>query len=354
MKAILQYIIITTLTINFISASDMRVAALGGNAGFWPEDDQNILLFPSTMNNFNLAQIQGVSGDGGEDGYERDGHSSTQSATFLFGEGTKYGFLMTGNDDLVNIGVARDNWGAYLGVDLDSDEAPGESGTINSSETNLNAGFGMELGFGELGVSLATSSSDDGDGDSNNDPSGMGLGANVRMELGVWEFSHLLASFGMASSETGSATASDMAASVSLFRHWNLNTDTDLLFAVGFGFETSTSNGGMEGENDLTETAITLPNYTFAVETNLLDWATARAGYTSMHLLTGSTDDGTTKASSMGDGMSSTVFGLGLEYGGFTLDVDLNPGFFTNPVSYITGNNLMSPLASQATITYTF
>tara|TARA_Y100000034_G_C6802541_1_gene360103 strand:- start:234 stop:530 length:297 start_codon:yes stop_codon:yes gene_type:complete len=56
----------------------------------------------------------------------------------------------------------------------------------------------------------------------------------------------------------------------------------------------------------------------------------------------------------MGDGDFALAFGLGLEYGGFTLDIDLNPGFFTNPVNHITGNNLLSPLASQATITYSW
>ena len=38
----------------------------------------------------------------------------------------------------------------------------------------------------------------------------------------------------------------------------------------------------------------------------------------------------------------------------FKFDIDLNPGFFTNPVNHITGNNLLSPLASQATITYSW
>ena len=74
MKVTLHCLLLTIFTVNFVSASDMRMAALGGNAGFWPDDDQNILLFPSTMNNFNLAQIQGISG--GESGYYyRDGHT---------------------------------------------------------------------------------------------------------------------------------------------------------------------------------------------------------------------------------------------------------------------------------------
>ena len=76
--------------ISSIFASDQRIASLGGNAGFWAEDDQNLYMFPATMHNFNLAQIQGVNGD-------------NSKATFLFGEGTKYGFMMNQtSDNLVN------------------------------------------------------------------------------------------------------------------------------------------------------------------------------------------------------------------------------------------------------------
>ena len=45
---------------SFVLGSDVRIGALGGNAGFWPDDDQNISLFPSTINNFNLAQVGGI------------------------------------------------------------------------------------------------------------------------------------------------------------------------------------------------------------------------------------------------------------------------------------------------------
>ena len=56
----------------------------------------------------------------------------------------------------------------------------------------------------------------------------------------------------------------------------------------------------------------------------------------------------------MGTTVTSYSVGLGLEYEGFKLDLDLNPEFLTNPVHYITGNNSNSGLATKATVTYTF
>ena len=77
MKTILYYITLAILSINMIAASDLRIASLGGNAGFWPEDDQNIMLFPSTINDFNLAQIQDAAGE-------------NPYATFIFGDNANF------------------------------------------------------------------------------------------------------------------------------------------------------------------------------------------------------------------------------------------------------------------------
>ena len=46
------------------------------------------------------------------------------------------------------------------------------------------------------------------------------------------------------------------------------------------------------------------------------------------------------------------VFGIGFNYGGFTLDMELDPGFYTDPVSHITGHNGSSLGSGKATITY--
>ncbi len=330
--------------ISSIFASDQRIAALGGNAGFWPEDDQNVYMFPATMHNFNLAQIQDVSG--------------TSKATFLFGEGTKYGFMMDqGSDNLVNFGYGSGAWGLLLGLDMDSQE----QGDVKSSSSTISASFGMGTGFGEVGLHFTTSSVDDGNADTD-DPSGMHLGFDLRREQALWQFSHMLFSFDMNSSDNASATEkkdSDMSMKLDLYRHWTLGESSDLLFTLGFAYasgSTETTDGSDNNTKD-DLSAILLPNFTFAVETNLLEWATVRAGVNNAHVLSSSTKttvgSESTEASDNGDSIHSLMFGLGLKYGGFNLDIDLTPNFFTNPVSYITGFNNSAP-ATMATITYTW
>lgn len=377
MKKVIHNLFPCLIILTVVSGSDMRIGALGGNPGFWPEDDQNIYMFPATINNFNLAQIRGISssGDGG-DYYEgsSDEENDNASAVFLWGDNTKYGFFMDGQDNLVKFGYGDGTWGLLVGLDMDNIESTDSvtvwienpedyySGgswetsavTTKASGMDVNAAFGMNMGFGELGVGFNMSSSDNDNDNDDDDPSLMSIGANLRREQALWEFSHLLASFNLISASMGDAEATNIGLSLNLFRHWDINTDTDLLFAIGFGFSSLTENSGLPDAKDVKTMNITLPSYTFGVETNLLDWATVRAGVNNDHTLRNSVDNGSTTSSSMGDGDFALAFGLGLEYGGFTLDIDLNPGFFTNPVNHITGNNLLSPLASQATITYSW
>ena len=105
MKNLFIYLLIT---ITWASASDLRISSLGGNAGFWPDDDQNIMMFPSTINNFNLAQIQDASGE-------------NPYATLIFGDNNKYGFMLDGNgDNLINVAFGTGSIGALIGFDINS------------------------------------------------------------------------------------------------------------------------------------------------------------------------------------------------------------------------------------------
>tara|TARA_X000001036_G_C20604138_1_gene776209 strand:- start:10 stop:1011 length:1002 start_codon:yes stop_codon:yes gene_type:complete len=323
--------VIALLLLSFSFASEQRIAALGGNAGFWAEDDQNLYMFPATMHNFNLAQIN-----------VNDG----ASASFLFGEGTKYGFMMdAGTDNLINMAYGSGSWGLLLGLDLNSSE----SGDVKTSDNTIELGFGLNSGFGELGLGLYTFSSDDGDSETD-DPSMMNIGFNLRREQSLWEFSHMLVSFNLTSSEQGEAKSSGMSLGLDLYRHWTLSETSDLLFAAGLKYNSMTNEPGGEADKE-EETQIILPNFTFAVETNLLEWATVRAGVNNMHELNSTNKVGDTEVKTMGASEFDLAFGLGLEYGGFKLDLDLTPGFFVDPVSFITGFNDQA-LASQFSITY--
>ena len=160
--------------------------------------------------------------------------------------------------------------------------------------------------------------------------------------------------------DTAVLDMSSLSLEASLFRHWDLGSETDLLFAAGLGFG---STGLGPDSVKVTQTNIVVPNYTLAVETNVADWATLRFGVNNSHLLSGTLEgEGSAfeeegnnqKITTMGTTETNYSVGLGLEYEDFKLDLDLNPQFLTNPVHYITGNNSNSGLATKATVTFTF
>jgi len=365
MKTILHYITLTILSINIIAASDLRIESLGGNAGFWPEDDQNIMMFPATINDFNLAQVQDASG-------------SNPYATFIFGDNAKYGFMLDGEgDNLLNLAYGTGDLGFLLGFDMDGnnqwvwDDAANKVVERKPSSMALNAMVGLNSGFGEVGLGVNYMSADNDNGNSDDDPGSLGLGLNLRREQSLWVFSHLLvsANFGSGKMElideyydeeenytsidTMVLDMSSLSLEANLFRHWDIGSETDLLFAAGLGFA---SIGLGPDSVKVTSTAIVVPNYTLAVETNVADWATLRVGVNNSHLLSGTVEaEGEDqKFTEMGTTETNYSVGLGLEYDSFKLDLDLNPDFLTNPVHYITGNNDGSPLSTKATITYTF
>ena len=352
---LIKSITIALSIISCLIASDMRIGALGGNAGFWPEDDQNIMMFPSTINNFNLAQIQDASGE-------------NPYATFIFGDNIKYGFMLDGSrDNLLNLAIGTGSLGALIGFDMDSNNewryVDADWSERKPSSMNLNASLGIESSVGELGLGLNFTTSDNDNGNKDDDAGMLAVSANLRREQSLWVFSHLLLSANFSSGQIIPDTnyyyydesAQDVSAisfEASLFRHWNIASETDLLFAAGFGFN---STGLGADSVKLTETSIILPKYTFAVETNIREWATLRAGINNSHYLSKSSkqEGNNRELNSMGSGDTNYSVGLGLEYEGFKLDVDLNPGFFINPMPFITGFN-DETLASKATITYTW
>ena len=351
-----------------IVASDLRIASLGGNAGFWPEDDQNIMMFPSKINDFNLAQIQDAAG-------------KNPYATFIFGDRTKYGIMLDGNgDNLLNLAYGTGGLGLLFGFDLDGnneyslEDQPDDGPDYverKPSSMALNAMVGLNNSLGEIGVGVNVMSSDNDNGNSNDDAGLLSLGLNLRREQSLFVFSHLLvsANFGSGKMEfideyyneteqesyldTSILDISSLSLEASLFRHWEIGSETDVLFAAGFSYS---STGLGPDSVKLSQTDILFPNYTFAVETNIREWATLRAGVNNNHLLSSTTsqEGSDQKLNVMGTTETTYSVGLGLEYEGFKLDLDLNPEFLTNPVHYITGNNSNSGLATKATVTFTF
>ena len=337
----------TTLIALFcsIAFSNMdRIGALGGNPGFWPEDDANINMFPTMVNNLDMIQVSGAGSESGD-------------AMVIWGENTTWGFGFNGSDeddnnDWLNLMWGNGNYGVLFNLGMDS-EKDDNLGTETSS-FGLEMGVGMNTSYGEWGVMFATQNSDDGtDADQ---PSALGMALNFRGEQSAWLFDNMLSRFHYISVTQGDALLNDMLISVDYFTSMPTFDGVSATFAMGFGFESDTFNAGLGGD-DIVSTKITLPQVTLGVEADVTDWAKVRFGLNHAYVLSGSEGDDYTWSGAVDEDGESNFgwnFGLGFDYGTFTLDMVLeNTNLFNDPVRYITGQN-DEALSSSATLTWSF
>jgi len=302
-KTLIMFIVFSTLLLS----STQRVAALGGNAAFWPEDDANIWVFPHTANNWNIANTDGT------------------DFFVMWGDDMKFGFQGGVDSDMLNLTWGMGNMGLNFGLNMtpevlaaddtmDCGDA-GDATCVADAATTIAANFGMGMGFGDVGVGF------------DNAAGGTNLGVVLRRAQNVWIWDNMLVNFNMASPEVGDAV---MSLGCNLFTHLDIAENTTGLWAMGFGW----TNEGADGD-------ITFPAMTFAVESGMTDWATVRAGFTKDWSVTNTSSDGVDPA-----------FGLGFNYGSFNLDMDVGTDLFTNPVGKITGYDALG--AGSFNITYTW
>lgn len=395
-KKLLMFIIIST----FLFASQQRVNALGGNVGYWADDDNSWTAFPHTINNSNLAQVSGIGSDG------------SHNAIVRWGDGTKWGFSwnQANANDMINLQWGNGSMGVTFGLNMSAfDNGLSGDDAYSTSGMGLSASWGMEMGFGELGVGFSNSSYDDGMTATKNDPASMGFWANLRRPQALWIFDNMLVSFNYGTYNTGTdyghsdncATldcydmaydkgyengVTSMDLSTSLYNHINIADNTTGLIAMGFSYSSQAGmimdatapvaaevdneytaadetvdavaySAGTDAFKDYAETVIALPTWTFAVESAMTDWATARVGVNAGYNLMMSANSGVTDAKDVtGRGGMDTAFsvGLGFNYGSFNLDVDVSEGLFTNPVQHVTGYESIAPNDATATLTYSW
>ena len=339
-------LIIVTLMGASLFASSQRVAALGGNVGFWPEDDASWTTFPTTINDLDMVQISGVDGDA--------------SATVVWGEGTTWGFQFNeANEnnpapamDWMNLGWGNGTYGAAFTFGSMSEDS-GVEGDNATSMTAFGANFGMVLAGMDFGAGFSSTSSDDGNADSD-DPTSMAIGFNLRRAQSLWLFDNMLVGFSNVSSAQGDATASAMGLDVDLFTHIPANDNISVLFALGFGYSSTVSNCGVTGCEDMTASVMSLPQATLAVEGDLKDWATVRVGVNHAYVM-GTEGDASWTGSYIGEESTfNMTFGLGFNMGSFNLDMTVGEGLFSDPAPYLVGQNEDSLSEGGVTLTYAF
>ncbi len=348
MKTVKTIIAMIGMTL-VLFASDQRIAALGGNVGFWPDDDQSYTMFPTAINDLDFIQVSGAGTGNG-------------SVGIVWGEETTYGFMFSGDDasnnDMINLAWGNGTLGALIGVGMSSNKV----GDGNESSTmDFNASVGTNMDFGEVGGHFAYGTVSDGD-DSTEDQNVMGFGAALRREQNVWLFSHMLTTFDYLDLSAGDAlSAGGMGLAVDMFTSIDVSEDVNAVFALGFGYETSDMSMQLNDTTTINSesTIMSLPAATVAVEANVTDWAAVRFGMNHSYVLSGSSTDDAVETTWSGttdhDGESNFGwnFGLGFDYGSFTLDMVVEETLFTNPVHYVTGRNTEA-LTTSASITWNF
>ena len=359
MKFVKTITILMTFSVMIFGNWD-RVSALGGNPGFWPEDDANVSSFPAMVNNLDMIQVSGAGSDSG-------------SATVVWGEDDSctwgFGFDGATDEDLndwVNLMWGNGTYGAtfafgssaWTGTStIQGDDDEDVVVDDERSTFGIDVGLGMNMNFGELGVNFLTATTDDGEiDDEDNWDDVMGLGLNLRREQDIWLFNNMLVGFAMYNQATGDELDNNMGLSVDLFTSLPTGDGVNATFAMGFGYWNNTTNTGLDGADDVVVSMITLPAVHLGVEAEVTDWAKVRFGLNHAYVVSGSNGDDTWTGAVDNNGESNFNwnFGLGFDYGSFTLDMVLeNTDLFNDPVRYIMGRN-DSALSSSATLTWAF
>jgi len=311
--------------------ANARIAALGGDAGFWSGDRANAAIFPGTLNDANWVEFGGVEGD--------------PTASINWGDGTKWGmnFDSAGNNDWVNMSWAKDGMGLAIGFASTSD---GNDAT-DTDVSGFDVAWGSSMSFGELGVGYNSTTTGSADAVTN-------LWANWRGDLGFWVFDQAKANFVMGDNNMGLG--------FDLFTHVTPSDGVDILLGWGFGYASAddTDDGvdcGDTGDQacDNSSTDMWLPNATLAVEANMTDWATVRAFVSQDYKLT--CDSGGDDCGSS----NSTDYGFGVGFGwqatngsSVNLDMEVSNSLFVDPISTMGGWDDGNLANGAVTLSYTF
>ncbi|NQU67913.1 MAG: hypothetical protein HQ510_08235 [Candidatus Marinimicrobia bacterium] len=348
------YLVIFTITALF--SSDQRINALGGNPAFWPDDDTNIRLFPNRINDWNFVQLSGVGqtyilnsrvGDFPIEEYNVDFNNQGTEGSIVFGDEKKYGFWLSNEAfDAISAGYGSGNIG-WL-VSLKSLKISADFGFEDRSETDyfgIDIGYGIETATGEVSVftkaDIYTASGSLYAPGIHGNSSLYNISYNIKRSINIKYLSNIYCHLGYSwSSGNGSLVYDDSYNfGISTFGHFYQIKNTDAMFSIGLEY----NNQKYQGD---TWQTILFPSITLAVENKITDWATIRSGINKYYKLYTGTKDLSSRYSLP----AIASFGLGFNYGGLILDIDVTSQFFSSPFEYILGNE--GPLATSATLSY--
>jgi hypothetical protein len=283
-----MFVVIST----FVFAGPQRVAALGGNAGYWADDYSNIANYPADVNNHSGSAWTSVNANG----------SSGFTSVFDHDGATWMCKASSVNNNVLDVGWGNGEMGVTLGVVM-----------ADGQDTDLTIGVGMPLAGGNFGFTTDTKDHS----------------LNLSKAQDLWIWNNMLVGLDINEDDGNDATST-----MDFNADFYSNNGT-LLHAVGFAY-------GNGGDGSLTMTT------TFGVESAWTDWATVRLGYSHGYDLMNQAGAAGDDALALGLGFNYGSFNLDM---GISSDVLMDPVKYMTGNNTGTGD---AALTTGVDITYTW
>jgi len=359
------------------AATETRVGTLGG-VGFYMHDNSNIFYFPGAINTYSGQVIGEFRVKNNDNSYSIGVHYPVGDFSVLgvylnrpiplsISPGVVQNVTLNHTTDIFyGMQLSQFDLGFKASFGADGIVVDNGAGEDKESARYLALGVGISNEKMDLGghIELPSAKSDpDGDvGDQ--DWGGFGFAGAGRLFLGE---TTKIVPVGLISIRS---TTSDFGSAVGKIKY----TDMNLGAGIGVNHELNESNmlvmaievlgfqGSSEDSSDLetpggkiTYGRLTFPGFYIGAESRIKSWLTGRLGAAQVYQAIATTyepETGNEQKTSFTNSQFNVSFGLGFNFGDFTLDAAINEGLFFDGPNFISGTT--EPMARRLSLTYKF
>lgn len=354
-------------------ATETRLGSMGGIGGY-TRDNSDVFPFPGTINRYSnqvIAELRGKNYDsrysiGSHLPFRTDGVCGVylncplpQPITDVVREVVPALELDRTADLFYGKKMGNSDFGARFSIALDRESRKDGSSELEESARYLAFAGGLSNEQMDLGciLDLPAAKRESGiPGIQSDELSGFGLGVNGRYFMTKQGNRQLVprGRFHYASGSIEDSVKTDynsISFGGGIGVNYQLNENN--LVVLGLGLELSQSTTEVKNGNETTERTITLPRIVVGVESRIKSWLVGRIGasqvyqsnFTEMKPRIGNTRENKEWAKEF-----DLSFGLGINFGNFSLDALINEGIFFDGPHFISGNS--NSVSSKLSATY--
>jgi hypothetical protein len=358
-----------------VSATEVRVGTMGG-VGFYMHDNSNIFFFPGAIYTYSGQVVGELRVKNTDNTYSIGIHYPIADYSVV-GVYLNRPAILAVKPNIVNtvalnhttdffygMQMSQYDLGFRLSLGLDSYNQDYGATELKENARYLALAGGISNEKMDLGAFVELPSAKHDSAATINKWSGFGFGIAGRMFRGQATklVPLVLLNYRTTTSKFEPGTAktdyADMNLGLGLGVNHELNENNLLVMAVEIlgmqsSKETRKNYGGGNGE--VTNTRTTLPGLYIGVESKIKHWLTGRLGAAQVYqsiTLKDKPEGGTEAKSTTQSSDFNVSFGLGFNFGDFTLDAAVNEGLFFDGPNFISGTT--EPMARRLAITYKF